>query len=284
MIPTKIENVFIEIKTDFNGIIKEIVAGSFVKKEFPLNTSIYNPCPFLEGTLDALTENNPFLIEGMVVSSHNKEFNVDLELFKDQNGFTVLIHNRTNVYKIVDQLNQNRNDIFFIKRELNEKNKELKKLRAIADKASEEKSRFLAVMSHEIRNPLNSILGYTEMILAEELSENVKNHAKFLSMAGQNLKVIVNDVLDISRIEAGVLELAEEPISINEIVEFCVSDFKNRPTKTTIEIDVKQDIIKDLVLGDSVRITQILSNLLNNAIKFTSKGGVYTFVNIPKRE
>ncbi|WP_159947174.1 ATP-binding response regulator [Polaribacter septentrionalilitoris] len=281
MIPAKIEDVFVQITTDFSGIIKTIDAGNFVKKEFEVNQLIYTTCPFLEGTLEAIEKNQSFLLEGMVIASDNNEFNVDIEIFKNDDNIVILIHNRTNVYKYVDQLNQNRNDIFFIKREIVKKNKELDRLRKIADKANEEKSRFLAIMSHEIRNPLNSILGYAEMISSEKLSKNVAQYIKNLSSAGKNLKVIVDDILDLSRIEAGKLALVSEEVSINEIIKNCENDFQHQQKNNGVSLVFKvTENVPKIVLGDTVRIYQILSNLISNAIKFTEKGSVTTKVDV----
>ncbi len=281
MIPAKIEDVFIELTTDYSGVIENIVAGKFAIKEFNLQNSIYTSCPFLESTLEALPLQEPFLMEGMVVVSGTEEFNVDIDLFKSETSISITIHNRTNVYKFVDQLNQNRNDLFFIKTELAEKNVELKKLRKIADKANEEKTRFLAMMSHEVRNPLNSILGYTEMISSENISDKVKDYITSLSSAGNNLKVIVEDILDLSRIEAGKLELVSEQISIFKIVEICVNNFLIQHKNNHVELLFSvSDKIPQVVLGDSVRITQVLSNLINNAIKFTKEGSVKTVVEV----
>ena len=281
MIPAKIEDVFIQLTTDYSGVIINIVAGKFTQKEFTIHESIYDSCPFLEGTLEALTLNESFLLEGMVIESDANEFNIDLELFKNDNFIDVLIHNRTNVYKYVDQLNQNRNDIFFIKREIAEKNIELDKLRKIADKANKEKSRFLAMMSHEIRNPLNSILGYAEMISSETLNNEVEKYIKNLSSAGKNLKVIVDDILDLSRIEAGKLELVSEKISIREIIQNCENDFQHLNVNEDVQLvfSINKDI-PEFILGDSVRMQQILVNLISNAIKFTNKGKVTTSVNV----
>ena len=284
MIPAKIEDVFLQITTDFSGVIRSIDSGKFAINEFLIQESIYEVCPFLEGTLDALQINKPFLLEGMVIVSNHKEFNIDIDLFKAENTIQILIHNRTNVYKIVDQLNQNRNDIFFIKRELDEKNKELDRLRKIADNANEEKSRFLAMMSHEIRNPLNSILGYAALISSEKLSDIVAEHIKNLSSAGKNLKVIVDDILDLSRIEAGKLELVSEQISIQEILQNCENDFKHQQKNEDVNLSFQVwDNVPKLLMGDSVRIHQILSNLIGNAIKFTEKGTIKTDVKIASK-
>ncbi|WP_299049443.1 ATP-binding protein [uncultured Polaribacter sp.] len=281
MIPAKIEDVFIQVTTDISGVIKNIEAGVFAKKEFIINKSIYNVCPFLEGTLEALELEKPFFLEGMLIVSGDNEYNIDIEVFKSPSSIDILLHNRTNVYKYVDQLNQNRNDIFFIKREIAEKNKELDRLRLIADKANEEKSRFLAMMSHEIRNPLNSILGYAELISSENLSDTVVKYMKNLSSAGKNLKVIVDDILDLSRIEAGKLKLAEEEVLLHEIFQNCENDFKHQQKKEDVNLlfEVPKNIPKTII-GDSVRIQQILSNLIGNAIKFTEKGNVTTKVEL----
>ncbi|KGL63986.1 hybrid sensor histidine kinase/response regulator [Polaribacter sp. Hel1_85] len=277
MIPAKIEDVFIQLTTDYSGVIINIVAGKFAKKIFTIHESIYDSCPFLEGTLEALIIGESYLLEGMVIESESKEYNIDLELFKCENSIDVLIHNRTNVYKYVDQLNQNRNDIFFIKREIAEKNIELDELRKIADKANQEKSRFLAMMSHEIRNPLNSILGYAEMISSEKLNKKVAKYIKNLSSAGRNLKVIVDDILDLSRIEAGKLVLISEKVSIKEIIDNCQNDFQHLKTNEEVNlVFLTSEKIPEFVFGDSVRIQQILANLISNGIKFTNKGSVKT--------
>lgn len=273
MIPAKIENAFIEVITDFSGIIKQRIAGKFVEKEFIINESIFDSCPFLIGTLEALPFNESLSIQAMIIVSEKKEYNVDLELFKSNKKVSVLIENRTNIYKFIDQLNQSRNDIFFIKREIAEKNKELARLKKVADKANEEKSRFLAMMSHEVRNPLNSILGYTEMISDEKMSQKAKEYVSYLALSGKNLKVIVNDILDLSRIEAGKLELISKEIDIKQIVKASFINFKNQQKNKDVELLVSvSDNIPDIVLGDEIRVTQILSNLLSNSLKFTKSG------------
>lgn len=275
MIPPKIENVFIEITINTEGTIQNIVAGKFALNEFIVQTSIFNPCPYLIGTLEALPEKESFSIEGMIINADNQEYNVDLELFKDESLVSILIHNRTNVYKTITQLNQNRNDLFFMKREISEKNKELTILRKASDKANEEKSRFLAMMSHEVRNPLNTILGYTDLISNEDLSKIVREYVGYLTLAGKNLKVIVDDILDLSRIEAGKLELASEKININEILKGTFFNYKiqNKNKFLDLEIITSEDI-PQMLMGDGVRITQIIANLMSNAIKFTKKGKI----------
>ena len=281
MIPAKIEDVFIEISTSLTGEILEVSAGNFLRNYFKPFNLIYGICPFLEGTLEALTFAKPFFLEGMLIVVNEEEFNVDVELFKENKVVKILIHNRTNVYKIVDQLNQNRNDIFFIKRELAEKNLELAKLRKIAERANEEKSRFLAMMSHEIRNPLNVVLGYSEMIAEEQVNDNVKQYSKLLLRSGKNLKVIINDILDLSRIEAGKFELVNSEMDLKELLENAIKNYKhqNKNKHVSLVLSLPNEMPK-LILGDAVRLNQILSNLLSNALKFTEVGVVSLKVTI----
>jgi signal transduction histidine kinase/CheY-like chemotaxis protein len=273
LIPAKIENIFIEVSVNEEGIINDVIAGKFALKEFKKNNSVFISCPFLYGTLESLPENEFLLMEGMILNSDQKEYNVDLELLKTKKTISVLIHNRTHIYKTITQLNQNRNDLFFLQREISEKNKQLAILRKASDKANEEKSRFLAMMSHEIRNPLNTILGYTNLIAEEKINEKAQEYLSYLALAGKNLKVIVDDILDLSRIEAGKLELAIEEININQILKGVFINYKNQHTNNLVGLEILPSTkIPNSVLGDAVRITQILTNLMSNALKFTKEG------------
>lgn len=271
----KIENVFIELSITFSGVIKKIIAGKFAQNEFTLNSSIFTACPYLIGTLDALPFRENVTMEGMIINADDQEYQIDLELFKTDKVVSVLIHNRTNVYKVVNQLNQNRNDLFFMKREILEKNKELAILKKVADKANEEKTRFLAMMSHEVRNPLNTILGYSEMISEEKLGKKAQEYIKYLALAGKNLKVIVDDILDLSRIEAGKLQLAPEEINIKELLKgsFLNYQYQHKNKQVDLKIATTENI-PEIVIGDGVRVNQILSNLMSNALKFTKKGSI----------
>lgn len=281
MIPTKIENIFIQVKTDLTGVILEIEAGKFAREEFVLQESIYEICPYLESVLENLPSEETLPLNTMVLVSNSKEYAIDLELTRQGDFVTILIHDRSAIYKNISLLNQNRNDLFLLKRELDQANDELKILKDLADKASEEKSRFVAIMSHEVRNPLNSILGYSEMITEDSGEPKIKNYAKSLTRAGRNLRVIVDDILDFSRIEAGKLELVLEPIFIKDIVKSCVNEFCFQRKESELEIKFIEDKEFDhFVFGDAVRITQVFSNLINNAIKFTDKGVIAVGIDV----
>ena len=279
--PTKIENLYIEFLIDLEGKVLEIISGKFAINDFSVGESIYEVCPFLIGTIEALPLKKSLLIEGMFINYEDKEYNVDLDLYRNDTEINVLLHDRTNVYKFVNYLNQGRNDLYFLKRELASKNKELVKLRQIADQANEQKSRFLAMMSHEVRNPLNVILGYTELINKEETSLMVQEYLKYLTISGRNLKVIVDDILDLSRVEAGKLQLAKDPVHIPDLIEQIENNYKSSHNDLDIKLVFEvSDDIPEFVLGDDVRLIQIVTNLINNSIKFTPRGSVTTVVKV----
>ena len=142
--------------------------------------------------------------------------------------------------------------------------------------ASQAKSRFLANMSHEIRTPMNSIIGRTRLALAERLEPGMHSHLQTIQSSSKDLLALINDILDFSKIEAGELKITNKPFnlyetiqSILDTVKVLVLDKKNLEITYTIAPEVPQAIV-----GDSLRLRQILINLMNNGIKFTESGFV----------
>ena len=166
--------------------------------------------------------------------------------------------------------------------ELNRKNTSLNlalekvnKSKKAAEVANVAKSRFLASMSHEIRTPMNAILGMAEILCETELTEDQERYIQVFKTAGESLLEILNDILDLSKIEAGHLELEETGFSLGEIVDktCAVIEPKAKQKKMLFESRVMPDI-PDRLTGDPTRLRQILTNLLGNAVKFTSEGSV----------
>ncbi len=143
-----------------------------------------------------------------------------------------------------------------------------------AEKASQAKSSFLSTMSHEIRTPMNGILGMTNLLLMEEPTETQKEHLQALKFSADNLLVLINDILDLSKIENGNIQLESiefhlETLLLNTI-KLNAPNAKNKGIELLLEFDKKIP----LILGDPLRLGQILNNLVSNAIKFTDTGSV----------
>lgn len=148
-------------------------------------------------------------------------------------------------------------------------------LRLEAADANEAKSRFLANVSHEIRTPLNGILGMASELSESSLTQDQSQCLRVIEQSGSVLLGTINDVLDLSRIEAGQLLVNEHPFVLRDVVEAACALYSAhaREKGLTLKIQVQENL-PEVVLGDEVRIRQVLHNLIANAVKFTEKGGV----------
>lgn len=152
---------------------------------------------------------------------------------------------------------------------------ELEKQKDIADSANEAKSRFLASMSHEIRTPINAVLGMDEMILRESGEKPIRAYASDIMSAGRTLLSLINDILDLSKVEEGKMEIIPVQYDLSSLINDLVNMIRDRAAKKGLEFRVSADEhIPHFLLGDEIRIRQCVMNLLTNAVKYTENGGV----------
>ena len=156
-----------------------------------------------------------------------------------------------------------------------ENEQELIRLKELAETSEKVKDQFLANMSHEIRTPMNAIMGFSDLLTRSSLQEQEKDYVNTIKQAGENLLVIINDILDISKIQAGMMVIEKSDFSIRDSFKSikALMAVKADPKNIALNFSCAPDV-PETVAGDPARFTQIMINLVGNAVKFTPKGKI----------
>jgi len=207
----------------------------------------------------------------------------DNESFKPQNTNSVICRNgEQRVISWQNTISYDENgqieEVTGIGEDITERQKKTQELisaKEQAERSSQFKSEFLSIMSHEIRTPMNAVIGTTNLLLSEDPKPDQLEYLNTLKFSGENLLAIINDILDYNKIEAGKLELNKIPFSIHHLTQRIKKSFYAKATEKDLEIELTiDDSIPPQLIGDQIRLGQVLNNLVSNAIKFTHYGKV----------
>ncbi|HED34229.1 MAG TPA: response regulator, partial [Gammaproteobacteria bacterium] len=243
----------------------------------------YNEIKKMEDLFEKLKIENHLAIDAEHVRKDGLIFPVEVRLGLvnlDGNTFVLASARDITERKHAQEKLQQANDMLEAKvsertRELRHANIELSDAKEKAEAANRAKSLFLANMSHEIRTPMNAVIGFTDVLASSGLSDKQMQYVKSIQSGSRNLLSLINDILDLSKIEAGKMKMQYAEVYIKYLLEDIRQVFSISAKEKGLTLDLVIDgSVPPAIMSDELRLRQILFNLVNNAIKFTSKGGV----------
>ncbi|MFN6952337.1 MAG: ATP-binding protein, partial [Albidovulum sp.] len=253
------QRLFVTLAVTLAGAVLAVFAGLAVARK--LGGSIVQPIIGLTAAMQQIRERHDF--------SSNVAVTSDDEVGAMVEGFNGLLAEiRARDERLADHLRD-------LERQVADRTADYRVARDAAERANRAKSDFLAAMSHEIRTPMNGMMVMAELVAKSALDERPKRHAETIVRSGRNLLTIINDILDLSKIEAGQLTLEEIPFDPAEIIDQTVVLFSERAREKGLDLCAFIDpALSGTITGDPVRVQQIVANLVNNAVKFTESGSV----------
>ena len=243
-------------------------------------------------TSEVFMDTNQLLLNRTFIHNDVENISEEIKIYSDEyyNNFShqlvtsvtsnyelkliISVSNSKESYKLIDQdLLENTLEKILIQIKYHQSQKELLESKIEAEKASQAKSNFLATMSHEIRTPMNVVVGMGDILLESDLSEQNRYYVDLIQQSGNTLLDLINNILDLSKIEAGQFDLCTSPYDLKTVIKkLCLLMEKKAHTKSlslTLNID---ESFPNIIIGDQSRIRQILLNLISNSIKFTESG------------
>jgi signal transduction histidine kinase/ActR/RegA family two-component response regulator len=262
--PAPLSLLFLPV-TQENKIIAVMLVGHLISE--PLPNELLNVYLAVAGLVGATASR---LASEQEVRKHRRHLE---QLVQERTAELTKVNDQLNMEIIENKLAEEKLLVFSSL--LEQKNVDLGAALHAAESANRAKSEFLANMSHEIRTPMNGVIGMAQLLEMTDLTDEQQEYVEALKLSGNNLLSLINDILDLSKVEAGKIELEPAAFSlrssINDVILTQKSAIHNKGL--SVHADVADDV-PHILVGDQLRIKQILLNLLGNAIKFTSRGGI----------